>query len=170
MRDADSIAERVVEIKRSLDELKTAQFTSQDSGMKFIQIDPIVTSLSLPVPSNYEALVKLRYSFTPEHDFPVILVPDLNISSSVDMTITEDTMMPGHFILMFSVGGDFAGYADFYPIFHEGESNSKTRNLDSLLYYWFDPTMLSALNVTATFNLRATDSGVVSESHEVIDL
>ena len=171
MRDSDSIVERVAGIKRSLEELKTAQFTSQDSGMKFIQMDTISNTLTLTPPSNWENLALFKHEFTPEHDFPTLLVPQLNISAeNVTMNVAEDTDNSYHRIISFYNGSTYAGYADLFAFYHEQTTGSKTRELISVMYYWFDSTQVSTIPFTYDFSLRATDSGVISQSGEIIVL
>ena len=170
MRDNDSIVERVVSLRRSLDELKTAQFTSQDSGMKFIQIAGVETRLTLTPPSSYENLALFRHTFTPEHDEPVLLVPRLDIEcDGVTVDIVDDKDNAYHRTLTFYDGSTWLGYADVFVFYHE-TSAGKVRELISPMYYWFDSTQVSTIPFTYDFSLRATDSGVISQSGEIIVL
>ena len=171
MRDSDSIVERVAGIKRSLDELKTAQFTSQDSGMKFVQMNTLSSTITLTPPSNWENLALFKHEFTPEHEYPVLLVPQLDISAAnVTMDVAEDTDNSYHRIISFYVGEDYAGYADLFAFYHEQTTGSKTRELISVMYYWFDSTLVASIPFHYEFSLRATDSGAISQSGEIIEL
>lgn len=170
-RSDGSLAERVVDLKRSLLELKTSQFTSQDSGMKFIQITPLTTELTLTPPGNFENLVKLEHTFTPDHDEPVILVPTLNIEAdNIIMDVEEDKDNSYHRIITFYMGADFAGYADLFSFYHEIDTGSQARKLISVMYYWFDSSLIASIPFRAIFNLRASDSGETAGRGEIIEL
>ena len=171
MRDSDNIAERVEALRLALDELKTAQFTSQDSGMKFIQITPVETTLTLTPPSGFENLVLYHHEFTAEHDYPLLLAPHLELQAeNVVMTVTEDSDNSFHRIISFEASGSYAGYADIFSFYHETHTSSKTRELISVMYYWFDSTVVATIPFTVTWNLRATDKGTATQTGEVIAL
>ena len=170
MRDNDSIVERVVSLRRSLDELKTAQFTSQDSGMKFIQIAGVETRLTLTPPSSYENLALFRHTFTPEHDEPVLLVPRLDIEcDGATVDIAEDKDNAYHRTLTFYDGSTWLGYADVFVFYHE-TSAGKVRELISPMYYWFDSTQRASLELITRLSLRASDNGTASGNGVVYEL
>lgn len=152
----DSISDQVATIIRALDERKTRQFTSQNSGMKFKQIANVSGAIPIIASSDYggEAHI-ITNTYTPEHGRPALTMPHISFDpNGATFEIYHDYERDYMSIAIY-VGGDYIGYMDVWSFYHRANAESDVYAWQTIVYTWG----MSAHTIPFTITLRATDSG-----------
>lgn len=154
----DSIDEQVAAIIRELEERKTRQFTSQNSGMIFRQIPSVTGNIPLIASTSYGGEVHIITSvLTPEHSKPVITMPNIEFSpGSFTFQYYRDYSLGYTSIAIYS-GSTYVGSLDYWPFYHRsGAANTYT--WQTIVYTWANRTA----SIPFTITMRATDNGTQS--------
>lgn len=166
-RSSDNLATIVSGIIRDIDELKTAQFTSQDSGMKFKQIEPVSDVIQFQNTGG-EQIHMVTNFFTPQSGRPTICVPHLDIRRG-DFTFQyyHDWSTGYYNITIYdSSGTTYLGYMDVWPFYHRRGTQSGIYGWQTIIY-----TNASAnFSIPFTISLRATDAGTHTLTVETSNL
>lgn len=151
----DSIDEQVASIIRELEERKTRQFTSQNSGMIFRQIPSVTGNIPLVNSQTYAGEVHIITSvLTPEHDKPVITMPDINFTpGSFRFEYYRDYSI-GYVSIAIYNGSTYVGYMDVWPFYHRSGS-AGTYTWQTIVYTWAN----RSASIPFTISLRCTDNG-----------
>lgn len=165
LRDGGSLTERVANILATLDELKTAQFTSQDSGMKFIYADQV--SGTIPINSSQRVTIATN-TFVPEHGRPVISIPSYTISSYEYSFQRYDDFSVGYtsYQIYSPDGATYLGSIDVWPFYHLSGSGDGSYSWQTIIYTQGSQTM----SIPLTIELRATDTGEHTLTMETLSL
>lgn len=161
LRSGESLADQVSELMRANDELKTAQFTSQNSGMKFRQAEDLTGTIDLIINTGYgESVYVISNHFIPEHQRPAICLPHFSFDTppGYRADITHDYERNYVSILLYDSNDALVAYLDILEFYHQANV-SEGYKWDTVVYAWSS----AVLSVPFTIELRATDSG----SHEL---
>lgn len=79
IRAGANLVNQVQEIQQELDELKTAQFSSQSSGMKFYDVSPNEVVINVPASTSWSAGVKIWHKFTGNRHKNILVQRDIQI-------------------------------------------------------------------------------------------
>lgn len=144
-------------ILRDLEELKTAQFTSQNSGMVFKQAATLQDWIPFIQSTDYAGEVHLVTEyFTPDSGRPAICIPHFEMEpSGFQFDYTYDYAIGYYNISISDANGNYLGYADVWPLMHRREISSGTYGFQTVVYTWAN----SNFDIPFTLSLRATDSG-----------
>lgn len=153
----ESIDQQVADIIRLMEERKDRQFTSQNSGMKFKQIETLNGQLPFIASTSYggEGHI-ITNTFSPESQRPAICVPQLEFDETgyrFDKTIdyARDYMN----VLIYDQSNTMLGYMDVWTFYHRSDLDSTDYAWQTIVYTWAN----TAFNIPFTISLRATDSG-----------
>ena len=154
-RGEDNIAQRVVALQRALQDLKTSQFTSQNSGMSFKLAATLVGSI--PFVANADQVTIVTNYFTPESGRPAICVPHFEIDPDGFVVEEYHDYSVGYtnYAIYAADGTTFLGSLDVWPFYH-------LRDTDSGVYGWQTVAFTRAsanFSIPFSLGLRATDSG-----------
>lgn len=144
---ADLVSE-VQDIQRELDEIKTAQFTSQSSGMRFYDVSPEPKVFTIPA-SQYSG-VKITHKFTGIRRKAVLVQRDITITID-GITLKIDEYSAGR-TYMYSSG---SSYFSVTPYNFKGYSENYEDIQISTIVYSYG----SARTVRVTTHTKATDKG-----------
>lgn len=155
LRSGESLADQVSELMRANDELKTAQFTSQNSGMKFKQAEDLTGDIPIIVNTGYgDGVVIITNTFKPDHDRPAICIPHITYQPTGYRVETTRDYERNYVSLMFYDSGDnFVGYADILEFYHQVPADGYA--WETVVYTWSNTEFV----IPFTIELRATDSG-----------
>lgn len=154
-RGEDNIAQRVVALQRALQDLKTSQFTSQNSGMSF----KLAATLrnSIPFVANTDQVTIVTNYFTPESGRPAICVPHFEIDPDGFVVEEYHDYSVGYtnYAIYATDGTTFLGSLDVWPFYHLRDAESGIYGWQTVVFTW------ASTNFSIPFNLglRATDSG-----------
>lgn len=152
----DSIDDQVAVILRDLEELKTRQFTSQNSGMKFKQIDPVSGNINLVASTGFGGEVfMVKNKFVPTTDRPVLMVPSIKFDSTgLRFEYYRNYSIGYESIAIYTTAGAYLGYMDVWQFQHL-TNNSDGYEWQTTIYTWAN----AARNIPFTIELRASDEG-----------
>lgn len=153
----ESLDEQIATIIRTMDERKTRQFTSQNSGMKFKQIESVSGNINFVQSTTYAGEVHLITNYyTPEHGRPALTMPHIEfLPSGYRFEIIHDYERDYMNIIIYNSGGNFLGYMDIWSFYHRRGTTDGTYGWQTVVYTWGSASFL----VPFTITLRATDSG-----------
>lgn len=161
LRAGENLAEQVAELQKANEELKTAQFTSQNSGMKFKQAESLNGVLDIPVSVQYsEKVFIITNTFIPEHKKPAISVANIEYNFNAIHYRTEiyrDYERNYITVSFYDSNDNYIGYFDAEQFFHQGATAEG--------YCWKTVVFAQsdvAMDIPFTISLRATDSGTHS--------
>ena len=165
-RKDGGIISDVRNIIRDIEELKTAQFTSQNSGMTFKQAETLRDWIPFIQSADYAGEVHLITEyFTPDHDRPAICIPHFEmVQGGFQFDYYYDYAINYYNISISDSGGNYLGYAVVWPMMHRREISGGTYGFQTIVYTWAN----SYFDIPFDLFLRATDSGthtVNVESH-----
>ena len=165
LRNDDGLSGRVANILAQLDELKTSQFTSQDSGMKFIYADP--ASDIIPINASYRVTIATN-QFTPAHGRPVLALPSYSIDATGYVVERYDDFSVGYtsYIIYAQDGTTFLASVDVWPFYHLAESDPGTYAWQTIIFTYGAQTF----DIPFTVELRATDTGAHILAMETLSL
>lgn len=144
-------------IIRDIEELKTSQFTSQNSGMIFKQATTLRGWIPFIASTDYAGEVHLVTEyFTPDHNRPAICLPHFEMEQGgFQFEYTHDYAIGYYNISISDADGNYLGYADVWPLMHRREVSDGTYGFQTVVYTWANSTF----DIPFTLSLRATDSG-----------
>ena len=92
IRAGANLVNQVQEIQQELDELKTAQFSSQSSGMKFYDVSPSEVVINVPASTSWSAGVKIWHKFTGNRHKNILVQRDIQITiDGITLKIDEQS-------------------------------------------------------------------------------
>ena len=154
-RSEDNIAQRVVALQRALQDLKTSQFTSQNSGMSF----KLAATLrdSIPFVANADQVTIVTNYFTPESGRPAICVPHFEIDSDGFVVEEYHDYSVGYtnYAIYAADGTTFMGSLDVWPFYHLRGAVDGTYAWQTVSFTWAS----ASFSIPFSLGLRATDSG-----------
>lgn len=155
LRGSESLADQVSELMRANDELKTAQFTSQNSGMKFRQAEDLTGDIPVIVNTGYgDGVVIITNTFKPDHDRPAICIPHITYQPmGYRVEITRDYERNYVSLMFYDSNDEFVGYADILEFYHQVSGDGYA--WATVVYTWSN----TEFTIPFTIELRATDSG-----------
>lgn len=166
-RRDSSIVTDVQTLIRGIQELKTAQFTSQNSGMVFRQAETLQDFIPFIQSTSYGGEVHLVTNyFYPEHRKPAICIPHFEmIEDGFRFEYTRDYSIGYYNIGVYDADNNYLGYADVWPMLHWREV-SGGYGFQTIVYTW------ASANFSLPFklSLRATDNGAHSVTVESAQL
>lgn len=161
------IVKDVRDIIKDIEELKTAQFTSQNSGMKFKQIESVSDVIQFQNTGGEQVHMVTNF-FTPQSGRPTICVPHLDIQrGGFTFEYYHDWSTGYYNITVYdSSGTTYLGYMDVWPFYHRRGTQAGVYGWQTIIY-----TNASAnFSIPFTINLRATDSGTHTLTVETSNL
>lgn len=154
-RGEDNIAQRVVALQRALQDLKTSQFTSQNSGMSF----KLAATLrdSIPFVANADQVTMVTNYFTPESGRPAICVPHFEIDSDGFVVEEYHDYSVGYtnYAIYATDGTTFLGSLDVWPFYHLIDADNGAYGWQTVAFTWAS----ADFSIPFSLGLRATDSG-----------
>ena len=154
-RGEDNIAQRVVALQRALQDLKTSQFTSQNSGMSF----KLAATLrdSIPFVANADQVTIVTNYFTPESGRPAICVPHFEIDPDGFVVEEYHDYSVGYtnYAIYATDGTTFLGSLDVWPFYHLIDTDSGAYGWQTVAFTWAS----TDFSIPFSLGLRATDSG-----------
>ncbi len=144
-------------ILRDIEELKTSQFTSQNSGMVFRQAETLTDWIPFVQSTDYagEVHVITEY-FTPDHQRPAICLPHFEmVQGGYQFEYTHDYSISYYNISISDSDGNYLGYADVWPLLHLREATDGTYGFQTVVFTWAN----SYFDIPFSLFLRATDTG-----------
>lgn len=166
-RGEDGLVERVVALQRDLDEIKTAQFTSQNSGMKFKQIETLRDFI--PFTSNTDQVTMVTNYFTPESGRPAICVPHFELDKSGYSVDIYNDYSTGYtnYAIYDSGHSTMLGTLDIWPFYHLRDNTADgVYGWQTVCFTWASANF----SLPFTVSLRATDSGTHTLTVETSNL
>jgi len=153
----ESLDEQIAAIIRALDERKTRQFTSQNSGMKFKQIASVSGNIDFVQSTTYAGEVHLITNYyTPEHGRPALTMPHIEfLPSGYRFDIIHDYERDYMNITIYDASDNYCGYMDVWSFYHRRGTTDGTYGWQTVVYTWAN----SYFWIPFTITLRATDSG-----------
>lgn len=151
------IVKDVRNIIKDIEELKTAQFTSQNSGMVFKRAETLRDVIPFIHSTDYAGEVHLVTEyFTPDHARPAICLPHFELEADgFQLEYTHDYATGYYNVSISSAGGTYLGYADVWPLMHRRQISDGTYGFQTVVYTWANAQFSLPFNLY----LRATDSG-----------
>lgn len=151
------IIKDVRNIIKDIEELKTAQFTSQNSGMVFHQAETLRDWVPFVESTDYTGEVHLITEyFTPDSGRPAICLPHFEmVQGGFQFEYYYDYSINYYNISISDSGGNYLGYADVYPFLHRREISNGTYGFQTIVYTWAN----SYFDIPFDLTLRATDTG-----------
>lgn len=156
LRQGENLAEQVAELQCKYEERKTAQFTSQNSGMKFKEAETLSGNIPIIQNTGYgDGVVIVTNTFKPDHDRPAICIPHFSygILAGYKTDITYDYERNYVSIIIYDSADNYVGYVDILEFYHQ--ANADGYAWKTVIYTWSN----TALTLPFTIDLRATDSG-----------
>lgn len=153
----DSIDEQIASIIRQLEERKTRQFTSQNSGMKFKQISSVSGNIDFVASSGYGGEVHLITNYyTPESGRPALTMPHIDFNpNGMRFEIYQDYERDYTNYSIYDASNNYAGYMDVWSFLHRRGTTDGTYGWQTVVYTWAN----SYFWIPFTIKLRATDNG-----------
>lgn len=154
-RGEDNIAQRVVALQRALQDLKTSQFTSQNSGMSFKLAETLMDSI--PFVANADQVTIVTSYFTPESGRPAICVPHFEIDPDGFVVEEYHDYSVGYtnYAIYAADGTTFLGSLDVWPFYHLRDTESGVYGWQTVAFTWAS----TSFSIPFSLGLRATDSG-----------
>lgn len=153
-----SLVKTIAELEADLEELKTKQFTSQDSGMIFTAADTLTGQIEFVKDAqNRQLLNMITNSFMPEHGGPAICAPRIEIqySNFISLeTINNPRMSYVHYLILDVVIP--VGELDLYYLFHRRGTNDGSYAWQTLAY---TQAYNNDFDLDFKMYLNSTDSG-----------
>ncbi len=150
----DSIDEQVATIVRALNERKTRQFTSQNSGMSFKQIQGLDGTIPIINSPTYggEAHV-ITSTFIPAHNRPAVCMPSFELSEEgFKFDYYRDYSRGYESVSVYDLNDNYIGYMDIWAFYHE---TGNGYNWQTVVYTWGT----RSASIPFHISLRATDDG-----------
>lgn len=165
-RSDDGIVERVVALQRGLEELKTTQFTSQNSGMKFKQIETLRDFI--PFTINTDQVTMITNYFTPESGRPAICVPHFELEADgFEIEEYHDySISYTNYTIYDSSHTTVLGTLDIWPFYHLRDTSSGIYGWQTVAFTWASAGFV----LPFTVSLRATDAGTHTLNVETSNL
>lgn len=153
----ESLDEQIAAIIRALDERKTRQFTSQNSGMKFKQIASVSGNIDFVQSATYAGEVHLITNYyTPEHGRPALTMPHIEFNpNGFKFEVIHDYERDYMNITIYDASDNFLGYMDIWSFYHRRGTTDGTYGWQTVVYTWGNASFWIPFTIT----LRATDSG-----------
>lgn len=79
-RAGADLVTQIQDLERDLEELKTAQFTGQTSGMRFYDVSPATKTVTVPASTSWSAGVRITHKFTGNRRKPVMVLRDITLT------------------------------------------------------------------------------------------
>ena len=157
LRRPASLTEQIADIIRADEERKTSQFTSQDSGMKFKQIETVSDYIQFVASTSYAGEVQLITNyFVPAHGGPAICVPHFELETTgYKIQETRDYKTNYSNIMIYDQSDTMLGYIDIWKFYHRRGTTDGSYGWQTVAYTWAN----SVFNFKFNISLRATDSG-----------
>lgn len=154
-RGEDNIAQRVVALQRALQDLKTSQFTSQNSGMSFKLAETL--SDFIPFTNGVDQVTMVTNYFTPESGRPAICVPHFEIDPDGFVVEEYHDYSVGYtnYPIYAADGTTFLGSLDVWPFYHLRDAGSGVYGWQTVAFTWASANF----SIPFSLGLRATDSG-----------
>lgn len=154
-RGEDNIAQRVVALQRALQDLKTSQFTSQNSGMSFKLAETL--SDFIPFTNGVDQVTMVTNYFTPESGRPAICVPHFEIDPDGFVVEEYHDYSVGYtnYAIYAADGTAFLGSLDVWPFYHLRDAGSGVYGWQTVAFTWASTNF----SIPFSLGLRATDSG-----------
>lgn len=156
LRGEDSITERVANILSFLDELKTSQYTSQNSGMKFKNLAEV--SGTIHIPKNQQTVIIASNQFKPESGRPAICIPSFEIRTEDFIIHANHDYSIGYtsYTIMDLTDRLEMGYLDVWDFYHLAQSDDGTYIWQTIMY---GDAYYNYIDLPFYINVRSTDSG-----------
>lgn len=156
-RESEDIAERVARLIRTKEELKTAQLTSQDSGMQFKEATPVRGSVDIVNSQGYGETWSVTNTFTPDHKRPAICIPHMEILTPPGLTWEWQYNYSLNLEMgsVFDSGGNYVASVDVWHFAHRRGTTDGSYAWQSIFYTW--GTVYAEMQIT--ISLRSTDTG-----------
>ena len=156
-REDDGLVEQIVALQRRLDDLKTLQYTSQESGMQFKDITPVSGFVDIVVSQGYGETWLVTNKFKPDHDRPAICIPHMTLQTSSAYTFEWDY---NYFLnlesaIIYDSNHNFVGSVDAWHFMHRRGTTDGSYAWQSIFYTWGSVNT----DIKVTISLRATDTG-----------
>lgn len=148
-----NLPRQVADINRKIEELKTSQFTSQDSGMRFVEANPALGTLQFE--ANRQLAFTSINTFVPSTSRPVVFIPTIQILPSRYSEVPLSYMDRDYYSVEFYDGDEWIGYVDIYQFYNRCEDSPNTYAWRSMFFGWSSATFELPIQI----NLKATDSG-----------
>lgn len=158
---ADSLTDHVGDIQAQLEELKELQYTSQDSGMKFKQIESVSGHVDFRNSATMAGEVcMITNYFVPDHKRPAICLPHIEFEpNGYRFEIYHDYKSDYYNVSIYNSSNEYLGYMDVWAMYHRRGTTDGSYAWQTVVYKWANREFDIKFNIT----LRATDSG----SHSV---
>lgn len=155
-RETPTVPTLVLRMEQDIEELKTRQLTSQDSGMLFKDIQSVSGTIDFKGQYNQYLNMVTNY-FTPAHNRPVICVPSFEFSPA-GYTLVKEYENDSMNYVWYSVysGSTLVGTIDLYRLFHRSGTVDGTYAWTTLVYTSGESAVF---NLPFTITMKATDTG-----------
>lgn len=154
------ISDHISELKLDLDELKTAQFTSQDSGMRFYDVSPGRRTFTAPATTSYESKILIYHKFTGRLGKPTLVSRAIGISID-GATLEVDERSNGQ---RYYFSSPTIYYGEWRPYATKRKCADYQDFQLSVIYY----NASSPFTISINTSTQATDRGSDAITYEVI--
>lgn len=165
-RGPDDFTERIANIQASLEELKTSQFTSQNSGMKFSFAEELTGTIPF-INGGYQVTMVTNY-FTPTNKKPTICIPSYELDYDGFAVDKYEDYSIGYvsYNIYDSTHTNFLGLLDIWPFFHLRNTNEGTYGWQTVAFVEGSANFSLPIHIS----LRATDTGIHTLNVETSNL
>lgn len=158
IRAGANLVNQVQEIQQELDELKTAQFSSQSSGMKFYDVSPSEVVINVPASTSWSAGVKIWHKFTGNRHKNILVQRDIQITID-GITLKVDEQSRGT-TYMYSSGSTYFSVRPYV-------TKSKSAAYEDFQLSVINFSRSSSSKIRVKTKTKATDRGTDAITYEV---
>lgn len=152
MRYDPDLASQVSQLQLDLEELKQAQFTSQDSGMRFYDVSPSPVTFTGGATTSYESAVTIYHRFTGDRQKPVLVNRAITLTVAGFTLVIDERTMGQRYTFD---SADYSQYGDWLPYVTKVTSEDYQDFQLSRIYYYSS----TPLTFTISTSTQATDTG-----------
>ena len=156
-RNDDGLVEQVVALQRRLDDLKTLQYTSQESGMQFREATSVSGYVDIVNSQGYGEVWLVTNKFKPDHNRPAICIPHMELQTSPAYRYewSYNYFLNLESAIIYDSNNNYVGSVDAWHFMHRRGTTDGSYAWQSIFYTWGSVNT----DIKVTISLRATDTG-----------
>lgn len=156
-RNDDGLVEQVVALQRRLDDLKTLQYTSQESGMQFREATSVSGYVDIVNSQGYGEVWLVTNKFKPDHNRPAICIPHMELQTSPAYRYewSYNYFLNLESAIIYDSNNNYVGSVDAWHFMHRRGTTDGSYAWQSVFYTWGSVNT----DIKVTISLRATDTG-----------